>query len=92
MATFALFQFARCSLEYDLSTTITSLGSEINDPVGTLDHVHIVFDDYYRVSALDQSIESGEQFIDVVEMQTRSRLVEDEHHSPCRVFAQHIRR
>ena len=68
MATFALFQFARCSLEYDLSATITSLGSEINDPVGTLDHVHIVLDDYNRVSTLDQRIESSEQFINVVEM------------------------
>ena len=92
MALLAMLQFAWCALEYNLATTIARLGTEVDDPVGTFYDVHIVLDDYHRVTALDQRVECREQLIDVVEVQTRSRLVEDKHHSTCGILSQHIRR
>ena len=91
MALLAMLQFARCTLEYNLATTIARLGSEVDDPIGALDDVHIVLDNYHRVSALDQCVKRREQLVDVVEVQTRSRFVEDKHHSTCGILSQHIR-
>ena len=46
--------------------------------VGTFDDFHIVFDDEDAVAAFYQSIEGVQQALDVVEVQARCRLVEDE--------------
>ena len=46
--------------------------------VGTLDDIHVMLDDDNGVSAADQGIEGFQQLLDVVEMQTGSRLVEYE--------------
>ena len=50
----------------------------------SFDDVHVVLDDDDRVSALDQGVERREQFRDVVEVQPRRRLVEDEHDASLR--------
>ena len=67
-----------CTYGYNLSTTVATIGSHIDDMVGTLDDFHIVFDDEDGMATLNQSVEGIEQSADVVEMKTGSRLVEDE--------------
>ena len=84
MAFGALFQFARRAFEHDPSARRARLGAEVHDPVGAFDDVHVVLDDDDRVSALDQGVERREQFRDVVEVQPRRRLVEDEHDASLR--------
>ena len=47
--------------------------------VGTLDDIKVVLDDDNGVPPLNQGVEGGEQFLDVVEMESRSGLIKDEH-------------
>ena len=47
--------------DHHFASTITTLGSEIDDPVGGLDDIEIVLDDHHRVALLDQPIEHAEQ-------------------------------
>ena len=64
---------------YDKATSfVSSFRSEVDDIVGTLDDIHVVLDDDNRVSPVDECFESLKQFLDVVEMQSCCRLVEDE--------------
>ena len=46
--------------------------------VGALDHVQIVLDDDHGVAVADELVERFHQRVDVVEVQTRRRLVENE--------------
>ena len=55
-----------------------TLRSEVDDPIGGVDHIEIMFDDQDASAILDQPLEGIQQFVDVVEMQSGGRLVEDE--------------
>src|SRR5580658_8773580 len=66
------------SLGHDLSAAIAAFGSEVNHPVGTANHVQVVFDDQDTPAVLDQSLECRKQFGDVVEVQASGGLIEDE--------------
>ena len=46
--------------------------------VGTLDDIHVVFDDENAVATLDECVEGLQQPVDIVEVQTRGGFVEDE--------------
>lgn len=54
------------------------LRTEVDDIVGTLDDIQIVLYHYQRMAPFYQGIEGMEQALDVVEVKTRGRLVEDE--------------
>ena len=56
-----------------------SFRSEVYDVVGTLDDFQIVLYDDDRMPTFDEGIEGGQQFPDVVEVQSRGRLVKDEY-------------
>ena len=45
--------------------------------IGALDHFHVVLDDDDRVTLIDQFIKRPKQPLDIVEMQTRGRLIEN---------------
>ena len=49
--------FLRRSFGHDLTTSIATLRSEVNDPIRILDYIKIMFDHYHRVARLDQSIQ-----------------------------------
>src|SRR5204863_10146655 len=51
------------------ATSIASLGPQVDDPVGGLDHVEVVLDDDDRVSLVDETAEDGEQLADVLEVE-----------------------
>src|SRR5690606_30132299 len=58
-----------CALKDQLSTFIASLWPNIDDPVGTFDHVHVVLDDKDTVPLGNQCVERLQQLLDIVEMQ-----------------------
>ena len=61
----------------DFAALVAAFGAEIDEPVGGFDDVEIVFDDDERRAGFEQFAERGEEFGDVVEMQTGGGLVED---------------
>ena len=81
MALFTLGKLIRCALEDDCSTLTTRFGAEVNNVVGALDNLHIVLHDNYRMTGSNQRIKRLEKAVNVVDVQSRSRLVEDKHHS-----------
>ena len=70
-----LFGRATC---YQLSAAIATIGTHIDDVVGTFDDFNIGLDDEDGMSAFDECFEGMQQPFDVVEMQASGRLVEDE--------------
>ena len=69
--------FFGCSAAHQCATFVTAVRTEVYDVVCTLGHIHIVFNDKDGVSTFYQSIEGGKQSFDVVEMQTRGRLIQE---------------
>src|ERR1700733_1393925 len=65
------------ALSDDLATAIAALRPEIDQVVGSFDDVEVVLDHNYRVARVCQTAEHAEQPLDVVEVQTGGRLVED---------------
>src|SRR5512133_97590 len=61
----------------NLPATISTVRTEVDDPIGGLDHVEIVLDDEHRVSSIDESMQYVEQHANVFEVQTSRGLVED---------------
>ena len=64
---------------YYIAAAVASVGTHVDDMVGTLDDLKVVLDDDYGVSARDEGVEGLKEFLDVVEMKAGGRLVEDEH-------------
>ena len=60
-----------------LPAGVTALRPKIDDVIGHLDDVHVVLDEEHRVPGIDQLIERNEQSLDVCQVQTSRRLVED---------------
>src|SRR5918993_501873 len=56
------------------SASRAALGPEIDDVVGRLDDVEIVFDDHHRVPLIDELVQHVEQLVRVGEMQPGRRL------------------
>ena len=61
----------------DHTAAIAAFRPHVDDPIGGLDHVKIVFDDNNRVAVITQSVEHFQQQINVGEMQASGRFVED---------------
>jgi len=68
----------RRPLRHDPSPGLATLGPEIEDVVGALDHLGVVFDDDDAVARLDQVPEGRKQDRDVPGVQAHRGLVEDE--------------
>jgi hypothetical protein len=64
-------------IEDDPPAAIAAFGSEVDQPVGGLDHVEVVLDHHDRVAAVPQALQHGEQQFDVLEVQAGGGLVED---------------
>ena len=60
-----------------LAATVSTVGAEVDDPVGTLDDFQVMLDDEDGMAALDECFERTHQTLDVVEVQARGGLVED---------------
>ena len=61
----------------NLSSTPSTLGSHVDDVVGTLDDVKVVLDDDDGVALIDETVEHTQQHLDILEVETCGRLIED---------------
>src|SRR5580692_3295777 len=61
----------------DLAALVAALGTEIDQPVGRLDHIEIMLDDDERRAGVEKFAKRSEKLGDVVEVQAGGRLVED---------------
>jgi len=61
----------------DPTTGVTAFRTKVNDMIGSLDDVHVVFDHNDGMSGIDQPIQTFKQALDVSEMKSGSGLVED---------------
>jgi hypothetical protein len=49
----------------DGPATMATLGPEVDDVIGGLDHVQVMLDDDHRVPGVHQPVEAVQQFLDV---------------------------
>src|SRR5512135_1848248 len=61
---------------------VAAFGPEVDHPVGGLDDVEVVLDHDHGVAVVAQAVQHLQQQVDVVEVQSRRRLVEDEERAP----------
>ena len=59
------------------AAVVASLRAEVDDIIGRLDHVQVVLDHHDRMPVVDQPVQAFQQPIDVGEVQTGRRLVEN---------------
>ena len=69
------------ALGHQQTTAITAFGSQINQPITGANHIQVVFDDDQRMPCVQQSPQGTHEFGDVIEMQTRGRLIEQKQHA-----------
>src|SRR3546814_5757959 len=69
---------------HDLPTLVAAFRAQVDDPVGRLDDLQIVFDDDYRVALLDEGVEDFEELAHVLEVEAGGGLVEDVESLPRR--------
>ncbi len=77
MRDFHLGDLLRGALGDDAPAAGAALGAEIDDPVGSLDHIEVVFDHHDGVAVVAQAVEHGEQLANVLEVQPGGGFVED---------------
>ena len=65
------------ALRHDRSACGTAFGSQVDDPVGSLDHVEVVLNDGDGVARVAQLMQNLEQQLDVGEMQAGGGLVKN---------------
>ena len=59
------------------SAVFAPFGSEIDDPVGRFDQIHVVLDHQHCIAAVDEFLQHADQFVDVMEMESCCRLIEN---------------
>src|SRR5690554_1373541 len=75
--TFYLDNILRTARENKFPALLATFRSDVDQPVGTLNHLHIMLDHQNGISLLKQRIEGFQQFFYIMEMQARSRLIEN---------------
>src|SRR2546430_2022486 len=68
----------RPALAHQLAAGVAAFRAQVEDPVGGADDVEVVLDHHQRVPRLEQLAERAQELGDVVEVQARGRLVEQE--------------
>src|SRR5450432_1189555 len=66
------------ALRDDAPAAVAALGAQVDHPVRGLDDIEVVLDDDDRVAVVAQPVQHRQQQVDVVEVQARGGLVEDE--------------
>src|SRR5207244_2927896 len=67
----------RCAFRNHLAAFFAAFGSQVDHPVGALDHIKIVFNYQHSVAERDQLMKHVKQLADVLEVQSSRRLIED---------------
>lgn len=61
----------------DEAAAATTVGTEVEEVVHTLENIQIVLDDDHRVALIDKLLQNVEQYLDVFEVKAGRRLVKD---------------
>ena len=72
----------------DRPALLSRFRAEIDEPIGTLDDFHVVFDNNEAVAFVHEALEHAEQPGDIVEVQPRGGLVEDEQRARLAPFGE----
>ncbi len=80
--------FFGSSFDQELSTSITTFWSEIDDPVSRLDHVELVFNDENSVPFICESMKDFEELFNVREVESCCGFIEDIEGAPCGATAE----
>ena len=67
----------------NLATCLATLGTEVDDVVGNLDDIEVVFDNDNRISLIHQLIQNANQTANILEMQARGRLIKNVERTAC---------
>src|SRR5207302_4086995 len=67
----------RRSLSYHTPAQLPALGPQVDDPVGGLHDIQVVFDDDDRVSLIHEAMQYLQQQPDILEVQSGRRLIQD---------------
>ena len=76
------------SADDDFTAVGPTFRADVDDPVCGLDDIEIVFDHDDAVACIDELVQYGKQFADVLEMKTGRRLVENVESAPGRAFGE----
>ena len=72
------------SFGHDEAARITAFGAQVDEPVAGADHVQVVLDDDERVPRIDELAQRAHELGDVVKVQARGGLVEQEQRALAR--------
>src|ERR1700676_2311178 len=64
------------ALSHDSASVFAAFGAQIDYPIRAANYVQIVFDDNNAVAEVGEPVQNFQQFLDVVEVQTGCRLVQ----------------
>src|ERR1700733_1878370 len=78
----------RSSLSHDVAAAIAALRPQVDYPIRAANYIQVVFDDQDARAVLDQSLEGRQQLGDVVKVQARGGLIEDEECAAARGLRQ----
>ena len=87
MASLALLQIFGCALKYYLTTLVAGFGPKVDNPIGTLYHLHVMLHNYYGVAIGYQRIECLKQTVYIMEMKTGSWLIKNKKDIPGTLLA-----
>ena len=78
MTRLALRHILRRAGDDQFAAALAGVRAEVDDPVGGLDYVEVVFDDDDAMTRVHDALENLKQHADVVEVKSRGRLVKEE--------------
>jgi hypothetical protein len=62
---------------HHFATSVAALRAKVDDVVRDLDHVEVVLDKQHCMAGINEAIQRSQQPLDIGQVQTRGRLVED---------------
>src|SRR5207253_5566230 len=86
MATWKSCDLLRRTSSDEIAASFATFRSQIDDPIGALDHLQIVFNHDHRITRVAQLHQHLQQFLNVGEMQSGRRLIENVKGAPSRLF------
>src|SRR5207245_11599935 len=78
--------FFRGPSAHDLAATFATFRSQIDNPVRAFDHLQIVFNHDHRITRVAQLHQYLQEFLNVGEMQSGGRLIENVERAPSCLF------
>ena len=71
----------RRTFGHQQAARIATFGPEVNQPIAGSNHIEVVFNHDQRVAVFQQAAHGAHEFSDIVKVQARCRLVEQEQHA-----------